>query len=486
MGKHTGRFSITIAFFSIVFILYKTLFPFNFLFAETFSKSDHLFLILKLGKFYARDTTLNILLFLPLGISLTSYLIQKKKMKNLSAFGLVLLVSCGLSYSIEILQFFQPSRYPSMNDVIANSTGGILGYIFCRWKRLSLSGFFALAFITSIFLQMETSLSNWNKTFPLLLGNELTEDRPWEGYISKVYITDRALSNDELEDAFSETFPADSINGSLLASYQFSDKRDFNDKTGRFPSLIWMGKPGDVQEGKGIFLGPHHWLKSTSHAEYLTQRIIETSQFSLGVTVATDKTMQTGPARIVSLSADPRHRNFTLGQEESNLIFRLRTPLTGDNGTPDMIVRDLFTSPDRRNIIISYNGSVLKVYVDGIKTFHKFELSPGAVAFSYLYAINNLYPINISLLSVYKIIWYAIIFIPLGILVSLINKIMNKHIILISGVILLPSFILEGILVSVSGRDVILENLFICILFTIIPVLLFKFARDPFALRRSV
>ena len=69
---------------------------------------------------------------------------------------------------------------------------------------------------------------------------------------------------------------------------------------------------------------------------------MEASQFTVMATVATNKTVQYGPARIISLSADPGHRNFTLGQEDDNLIFRIRTPFTGNNGTPDVIVRNIF------------------------------------------------------------------------------------------------------------------------------------------------
>jgi glycopeptide antibiotics resistance protein len=72
------------------------------------------------------------LLFLPLGFGLTSYLMIKKSATRLSVFGVILLVSFGLSYSIEILQVFQPSRFPSLFDIFSNCVGALLGYIFYR------------------------------------------------------------------------------------------------------------------------------------------------------------------------------------------------------------------------------------------------------------------------------------------------------------------------------------------------------------------
>jgi glycopeptide antibiotics resistance protein len=82
------------------------------------------------------DILLNILLFVPLGFGLTSYLMQKKSAVGLSIFGMILSVSFGLSYSIEILQVFQPSRFPSLFDVFSNCVGGLLGYIFCRSDQI--------------------------------------------------------------------------------------------------------------------------------------------------------------------------------------------------------------------------------------------------------------------------------------------------------------------------------------------------------------
>ena len=44
--------------------------------------------------------------------------------------------------------------------------------------------------------------------------------------------------------------------------------------------------------------------------------------------------IQDGPARIVTLSSDPTHRNFTLGQERDAFDVRLRTQKTSANGMP--------------------------------------------------------------------------------------------------------------------------------------------------------
>jgi hypothetical protein len=47
-----------------------------------------------------------------------------------------------------------------------------------------------------------------NRQFPLLLGNELTGDRPWKGRIQALWIADKAISRIEVHDVFRSWLPA--------------------------------------------------------------------------------------------------------------------------------------------------------------------------------------------------------------------------------------------------------------------------------------
>ncbi len=337
-------------------------------------------------------------------------------------------------------------------------------------------GYITLTFLISISLQRDTRLSNWDMTYPFILGNELTGDRPWKGRIYELYIVNRAISEEEVEQAFSEKGSFNSIGDSILVSYQFKDNENHLDKMGSLPNLIWMGDSQVVQYDEGILLGPNHWLKTETSAEDLTRRIIETSQFTLSVKVATSDTMQTGPARIVSLSKDLYNRNFTLGQEGSDLVFRLRTPLTGvDGSNPELIVPYIFSNTDPHNLLITYDGSVLNLYVDGVRHYPALELTPGAAT-----PLKYIFPIGCGL-DMNKYLYYAFIFIPLGILFIFMAKKMRKRLLvqisLIFGCTLLPSFILEGFLVTVSGRVVRFENILFSVMFMVAPMVLFKLYR---------
>lgn len=496
------QISMMITFFGLSLVLAFTLFPYDFHFKEMYSNtSGQIPLILGWGTSGVPDVFKNVLLFMPLGFGLTC-LMQKRRYIRLVVLVVVILVSLGLSYTVEVLQFFLPSRYPSLVDILSNSAGGILGLLcFLLWEskvidhtsafikrnlQLGFLGYAIFAFLISVSLQHFSSLSNWDKTFSLLLGNERTGDRPWRGYIHEVYIADRALSETEVSRTFSEGGAFASIGDSLLASYQLTGIGGYHDKIGNLPDLVWRGKSQDDQKGEGVFLSDNSWLETTVPAEYLTQRIIEISQFTLGITVATSDTKQTGPARIISLSEDTSHRNFTLGQQGTDLVFRLRTPLTGKNGTnPQLMVPEVFSSTNPHNLIITYDGSSLLLYVDGKRSSYALKLDPGIIIFSSLFRLSTYYMIGYKAMHY---MYYALVFVPLGILITLTVKIMRSRfvikILIIFGSLLLTPFMLEKILVGVSGRDLKLENLLISMLFIAIPMFFFKYV-TPHLLEKS-
>ena len=70
-------------------------------------------------------------------------------------------------------------------------------------------------------------------------------------------------------------------------------------------------------------------------------KIIQACRLSNSLTVEawvnfTDLSLD-GPARIVTLSADAIERNFTLGQQFDDYVFRLRTTTTDLNGRPNLV-----------------------------------------------------------------------------------------------------------------------------------------------------
>lgn len=488
--------------YSMLLVLITTLFPYDFYFEEMASRFGERFFMANISKPSTVDVVRNIILFLPFGFGL-SCVMRKKKLRGIGVPIVILVASTGLSFAVEVLQIFLPSRAPALADILANSIGALLGFLcfqlwggkildrasmFVKKSREWLSvknlmvgfiGYATLWFLITIPLQsvtkQMTKLSNWDQSFTLLLGNEHTGNRPWRGHIFELSIADRAISKEEVAHAFSNTSLPASIEKSLLVSYKLSGKGTYHDQTGHLPDLSWRGIRSDIQEGRGVFLTSNRWLETETPATVLTQRIGKASQFTLIATVATANPMQGGPARIVSLSRDPEQCNFTLGQGETDLVFRLRTPLTGKNGTnPALIVPNIFADTNSHQLIVTYDGTTLQLYVDGLLHRPSLELSPTPGVILSMYLL----PLSAYEMKGYLILYYGLIFMPLGFLLALATTLIRRglifHILLIGTGAFLPSLILEGILASVSERVINLANLLITMAITFISMLLFK------------
>jgi hypothetical protein len=89
------------------------------------------------------------------------------------------------------------------------------------------------------------------------------------------------------------------------------------------------------------------------------------NQLAIELTLTSDSLDQTGPARIITLSSSPGSRNFTIGQEKDQLIFRLRTTETGENGTVPETTLCRIPAGKSVHLIVSYQPGELICYVDG-------------------------------------------------------------------------------------------------------------------------
>jgi hypothetical protein len=193
------------------------------------------------------------------------------------------------------------------------------------------------------------------------------------------------------------------------------------------------------------------WLQSAVPPVWLVERLKDSCCFTLVTTVATDDTSQSGPARIISLSKDPTIRNFMLAQDNGDLVFRLRTPATGENGTnPELRIPNVFVGEGRQRIRVIYDGASLSVHVNGEQRSAPYKISPGYVAMKYLPVIGDL---NVSM-ALCQIVYNFMAFFPLGLLTqsSVISRRARHQIHLTVLFVCVAASALEIVLVLLSGK----------------------------------
>jgi outer membrane protein assembly factor BamB len=97
----------------------------------------------------------------------------------------------------------------------------------------------------------------------------------------------------------------------------------------------------------------------------LLEACTRTGELTVEVRFFAERNPQTGPARIVSFSQDGFQRNFSLVQEGDQLLLRLRTPETGDNGMNPQTTLLPVAPRKPMYVVVTYRPGKLDIYQDG-------------------------------------------------------------------------------------------------------------------------
>jgi hypothetical protein len=322
------------------------------------------------------DFLLNVALYVPFGLALRRRAPRQRTIDSsirprLFRLGPWVAIASGalLSALIEILQIWFVNRQPSLPDVLANTLGtaaGIaVGGILARRAELAIAadkgrGTHRLMSLPCVFVGARAAaaaavialligtllvwrdnpgdLSNWDPSYELVLGNEVTADRPWRGVVAALAIVPGVLSPEDAR---------------RLAAAGDAVARESPGSRGR-----WLVDAPVALEGAP--------LRITGRlGEDFVAEIVERNAFTVVLRGATADTRQDGPARFVSFSRDPYHRNFDVGQEERRIRFRVRTPAAGVNGDIYAETTDLLEDRRPTTIVASYDGDIARIYVDG-------------------------------------------------------------------------------------------------------------------------
>jgi glycopeptide antibiotics resistance protein len=459
-----------------------------------------------------KDYWLNIVLFIPFGFGLT-WLISRHRLSRALLLIITLVFSIGLSCAVELTQSFLPARISNLTDIVTNTLGGVVGSVLYLWwppifsftaailqingKKLTASSllvaftsYFSLITTAILVLLISNNLSNWNDNFSLSIGNEATGNRPWQGSVRSIYMSDQALPNNSIAQAFSDNNTFFSKLPNLVVSVAFDTQNQLQENFDfQVPPLQWQGlsattaaqrsprglpEKADITNNEkppgslGVFVSGERWLKSKGAISIINQRLRKSNEFSLSAIIATDLLQKNGLARIFSISANPLYRNLTLGQNGHDLSLRLRTPITGENaGEPEFIIPNVFQDLNWHQILITFANSNLNFYIDKPQNKSTFTFEPAVTfpTYSPMGFRNRLINLQDFNLLKYQIIFYTLVLVPLGFLggLLLLRLKIEQHLTgwWIVVICLVPPLLIEQLSMTIGNRPVRVDNLFI-------------------------
>jgi glycopeptide antibiotics resistance protein len=464
---------------SLAGIFFLTGYPFRFAHRES-ARFLFPFALNGWGKGYsAFDVFLNVLLFVPFGFGLAEKLRERGKSKTAA---LLITYLCGafVSYVVEFLQLYIPPRDSGWGDVATNSAGALVGaWIFATAGGAIIAWFSArerklesgltlpsigilVALFTGLWctlagpLQRQTRLTDWISDSFLTAGSSAWV-RAAEGWKGQVFQID--LWNHDVPRWQARKLTASSsTNGEpagALAVYRLSGSGPFQDVRQALPSLDWALRPS-FSASNGAVLDGRSWLISVQPVPTLVSSIESTGQFALRVVCQTASAPQVD-GRVVSLSTPSGPENLALTQFGSALAFWFRNPLSMNRGRMTWIVPHVFAPNQTRNILLSFNGTAVSLFVDGRDYGHGYEFGPGVGLAHYFRHIKA------EELPGYYYIFYVIIFFPIGWVVAFAWRKFRvgwiARLCFVTAACLLPAVAFEWVLADASRRSLSLHNI---------------------------
>lgn len=156
-------------------------------------------------------------------------------------------------------------------------------------------------------------------------------------------------TRDGLAIAWDRTFPRGHVLSGLPKSPEFT----LNPR-----EQASFSSEGALQLKGGAFILP-------GSAPMLAAAVRHSNEISIETVLTSTRAKQSGPARVVSFSSDGYSRNVTIGQEGDELILRLRTTRTGNNGMKPQVTLGRLPVSQRSHLVVSYRPDRLECWMDG-------------------------------------------------------------------------------------------------------------------------
>lgn len=156
----------------------------------------------------------------------------------------------------------------------------------------------------------------------------------------------------------------------VLYDFRGSHGNQILDRSGKLPPLdLQIDDMTQVRLGDGVLsIRGTARIASKRNAKRLVKAIQRSGAITAEVWLRTSGLQQEGPARIITLSENSVQRNFTLGQENTEIQVRLRTSKTSSNGIPAVsskasslkqeLTHVVYTRGRSGNVCIYINGKI--------------------------------------------------------------------------------------------------------------------------------
>ena len=262
----------------------------------------------------------NLLLFMPVALVAT-VAVQRGTLRSWSM--RVGAVAFASSVVIEAGQHFMAGRFVSARDVALNTAGAVvmaacIGALRARGHRvrrlvaptavlvfLGVTGYMGA---NSVFVARTFRLEEWDPSFPVVSADEAGGDRPYAGEV---------------------------IDARLCV------------EAGVQEQCVAAGAEAQARRR-------------------LAEAAVREQRVTLRATVISWRNDQAGPARILTFSGGTGERNATLAQDGRTLVARLRTPLSGPNGSRiEFGLPDAVQANDTVRARASFERGILTLGADG-------------------------------------------------------------------------------------------------------------------------
>lgn len=342
--------------------------------------------------FLAEDTVRTVLVrlaaFVPLGM-LAHRAVRGQAVRR--AFVRAVLLAACVAAVVEAAQLLLSARHARASDLALSILFGIAGATF--GPRFGAAGIArGVAWSATAFVLAMTAIAHggnrptgWDPTYPLVIGNEATGDKPWIGSIRAValyapsfpeHVADFVARLDMRLDMKAEVAGlADDIvleMRNLQGAFAFYDFVSGGDsiasRLGNNAPPLRIVPPARCNAATaGLRLAQPAVVRSDRGMGGLADAVARASAVAIEVEFQREGPGRTGPARIVSVSTDPHHRNVMLGEDRGHLVVRVRTPRGGENGArfEARTVWPVVANGASCHVLAVYSRARVRIFVDG-------------------------------------------------------------------------------------------------------------------------